>query len=265
MTTRRSSDQTPKEAGAFSDAVMAVVAREPRPTPTSTLIAALRRGALRDASAAVLTAWHLGTWRGWQIAPGVRMRSLALVFSVIAVLGISGSLAAAGAVRVVEQATANEQGPVENDQSGADEDGAVENLDPQAPTDGGADGNQVQESGRSGDGSSDDGGDVDDDADLMQRAPDEDGSVENDDGQTGANEPGGQGDDGWTQNADEQTGVDQSGSRDDEDQSGDGPRSGNDGAGGDQPDGSHEGGEHDPGSGDGDQGGGEQSDSGDGP
>ena len=87
---------------------MAGVAREPVPTPARNFGAALRRGSARDAAAALATAWHLATLVGMRITPRVRMRSMALVLSVAAVLVMGGSLATAAAVRVVERATANE-------------------------------------------------------------------------------------------------------------------------------------------------------------
>ena len=81
---------------------------EPVPTPARNFGAALRRGSARDAAAALATAWHLATLVGMRITPRVRMRSMALVLSVAAVLVMGGSLATAAAVRVVERATANE-------------------------------------------------------------------------------------------------------------------------------------------------------------
>jgi len=114
---------TEREAAAFTDRVMAVIALAPPPTPTRTFVSALRVGAVGDAVAALSVAWHLGTVRRWDVAPRVRARSFALVLAVASVLA-TGSLAAAAAVRVV--APQIEPAPVTDPGgSGADEPGLV--------------------------------------------------------------------------------------------------------------------------------------------
>lgn len=85
---------------AFADRVMAAIADMPLPTPTRSLAAAVRQGALRDGVSTILVAWHLATVRTWPVAPRVRARSFALVFAVAALLA-TGSLATAAAVRIV--------------------------------------------------------------------------------------------------------------------------------------------------------------------
>jgi hypothetical protein len=90
----------PSAAHEFSDNVMSAVAQMPAPTPTHTFFGAIRALAFRDALSALVVAWHLGTVRGWPIALRVRVRSVALVMAVVAMLGM-GTLAAAAAVQVV--------------------------------------------------------------------------------------------------------------------------------------------------------------------
>ena len=97
---------------AFVERVMAAVVAEPVPTPARTFAIALRNRSLGDAAAAIATAWHVATLRGGRIGPRARMRSLALVLSVVAVLAMGGSFATAAAVRVVEHARSNDLGTV---------------------------------------------------------------------------------------------------------------------------------------------------------
>lgn len=89
----------------FSDRVMAALAPLPNPTPTRTLVEALRTHSLRDALAALSVAWHLGTVRSWPIAPRVRARSFALVLAAVTLLGTGSLAAAAAAVHVVSSAS----------------------------------------------------------------------------------------------------------------------------------------------------------------
>jgi hypothetical protein len=119
----------------FTDRIMVAVARESAPTPARTFVSALRAHSVGDAVSAIWVAWHLGTVRRWQIAPGVRARSMALVLAVVCALG-TGSLATAAALRVAAepvmgffQSGVDEQGPVENGSSGVDQhqDGDIDN------------------------------------------------------------------------------------------------------------------------------------------
>ncbi|HEV8282236.1 MAG TPA: hypothetical protein VGQ02_10275 [Candidatus Limnocylindrales bacterium] len=96
---RRASAQRPLSPVAFVDRVMAAVRLEAPPTPARALATAVRRRSLSDAGSALAVAWHLATVRAWHVAPSVRARSMALVLAVALAL-ISGSLAAAGAVRL---------------------------------------------------------------------------------------------------------------------------------------------------------------------
>lgn len=102
---------------------MTAIANEPRPSPGRGLFSALRVMSLGEAASALWTAWHLATLRGNAIGPGVRARSLALVLSAAALLGVGGSLAAASAVRIAQRAITQEQGEVRTHQSGSDEQG----------------------------------------------------------------------------------------------------------------------------------------------
>jgi uncharacterized membrane protein YgcG len=85
----------------FSDRVMEAVALEPVPSPTRSLLRALRAGSWADATASVRTAWHLSTVRSWHVAPAARVRAMALVLAVLMAMGAGGALAAGTAVRLV--------------------------------------------------------------------------------------------------------------------------------------------------------------------
>ena len=132
---RQASAQRPLPPAAFVDRVMAAVRLEAPPTPARALSGALRRRSLSDAGSALAVAWHLATVRGWEVAPSVRARSMALVLAVALAL-ISGSLAAAGAVRLasdpvtrVFQAHTDDRGPLAIPPATLNEPG---NVDPDA-------------------------------------------------------------------------------------------------------------------------------------
>jgi uncharacterized membrane protein YgcG len=116
-------DRTPPPDADFAERLMASIEREPSPTPTRNFLSAVRARSVGDAAAALWVAWHLGTVRGWRIAPGVRARSIALVLAVACVMA-TGSLAAAAALRVAAEPVVNMF------QSGIDEQGPVENASP---------------------------------------------------------------------------------------------------------------------------------------
>jgi uncharacterized membrane protein YgcG len=103
----------------FTDRVMRAVAAAPAPTPTRSFLAALRRGALRNAAGSVSVASHLVTVRTWPVAPRVRARSFALVLGVVFVL-MTGSLAAAAAVRHVVPLRLGDPGAIEVSGPGAE-------------------------------------------------------------------------------------------------------------------------------------------------
>ena len=88
-----------REVDAFVDRVMSAIETVPAPTPVRAFGWSLRAGAWRDTVSSLLVAWHLGTVRGWSVAPPVRARSMALVLAVVSVL-TTGSLVAAAAVHV---------------------------------------------------------------------------------------------------------------------------------------------------------------------
>jgi hypothetical protein len=187
----------------FADRVMALVAEEPRPTPTRALISAIRTGSPREAAAAMSTAWHLGTVRSWSIAPRVRLHAAALVLSVFAVLGTSASLAAAAVFHVIEQA--NEQGQTQNDQSGTDQQGPAENVENgQLGSDDPGQG-QDQPNGVDADGSVQLGSD---DPGLDEPGPNESGAPDTD-GPTGTDQPGPDEPGADQPEASDQPGVDQ--------------------------------------------------------
>src|ERR1700730_617134 len=84
---RRVGDWPSLESRGFTDRVMDAIRRESLPTPTRTFLSAVRSLSTRDAAGALWVAWHLGTARAWPVAPGVRVRSMALVLSVACALG----------------------------------------------------------------------------------------------------------------------------------------------------------------------------------
>jgi len=85
----------------FVDRVMVVVSQEPRPSPSRVLLRSVARLRLADAWATVLTAGHLAFARSGTIPLLLRAQSLLLVLALGVTLG-GGTLAAAGAVRVIE-------------------------------------------------------------------------------------------------------------------------------------------------------------------
>lgn len=92
----------PPRTLAFADRVMAQVAVEPRPTPARVLLRSLRALRLGDAWAATTTAWHLALGGSGATPLLARFQSLALVLMLAVALGTGGTLAAAGAFRLVE-------------------------------------------------------------------------------------------------------------------------------------------------------------------
>ncbi len=86
----------------FVDRVMAAVAQEPRPSPSRVLLRSLARLHFGDAWATVATAGHLAFGRSGAIPALLRAQSLLLVLALGVTLGGGGTLAAAGAIRVIE-------------------------------------------------------------------------------------------------------------------------------------------------------------------
>jgi hypothetical protein len=126
-------DLAPVDTTGFADRVMSAIRNEPAPTPTRSFMAALRARSPRDAGSALWVAWHLGTVRRWSVDPRVRVRSMALVLAVSGVL-MTGSLAAAGVVRVAAEPIVqlllvgqDQHGPAETDGPGNGQEGPAGN------------------------------------------------------------------------------------------------------------------------------------------
>jgi hypothetical protein len=163
---RQASAQRPLPPAAFVDRVMAAVRLEVPPTPARALSGALRRRSLSDAGSALAVAWHLSTVRSWEVAPSVRVRSMALVLAVALAL-ISGSVAAAGAVRLASdpvtrlfQAHDDDRGPLAIPPATVNEPG---NVDPNAN-----DEDELEPAGDDPAGAADDEDDRDDAADAEE-------------------------------------------------------------------------------------------------
>ncbi|MEA2026957.1 MAG: hypothetical protein U9O18_09740, partial [Chloroflexota bacterium] len=93
----------PARVGTFADRVMAQVSQEPKPTPARVFVRsllALRPGA---AVATLATAWHLAFGRTRAIPSLVRFQSLTLLLVLAVVVGTGGTLATAGALRVIDR------------------------------------------------------------------------------------------------------------------------------------------------------------------
>jgi|GEM_PF-6189560 len=86
----------------FSDRVMTQVAAEPRPTPARVFMRSMLHLRLRDAAAVLATAWHLAFGRTGPIPALVRVQSLVVLLVFTIAVGTGGTLAAAGAARIIE-------------------------------------------------------------------------------------------------------------------------------------------------------------------
>jgi hypothetical protein len=86
----------------FVDRVMAQVAEEPQPTATRVFLRSVAGLRFRDAAAALATAGHLAFGRAAGVPALVRAQSLVLLLVLGVVVGSGGTLAAAGAIRVIE-------------------------------------------------------------------------------------------------------------------------------------------------------------------
>jgi hypothetical protein len=85
------------DRGSFTDRVMARVAQEPTPSPGRVFARSLRRLAIRDALAAVASAWRLAFEPATPVATSARASAAALFLGVIVVLGVGGAFLAGGA------------------------------------------------------------------------------------------------------------------------------------------------------------------------
>lgn len=92
----RRGSRTPFPGGSFSDRVMARVAREPGPTPARAFVRSVGHLALRDAAAALSTAWRLVFRPSGAVSAPTRARAAALVISVILVVGVGAPLLTSG-------------------------------------------------------------------------------------------------------------------------------------------------------------------------
>jgi outer membrane biosynthesis protein TonB len=94
-------DQRPADrllGASFTDRVMARVGDEPTPTPARVLARSLRHLALRDALAALLSAWRLAFEAPESAPRSLRASSAALFLSVIIIVGAGTSLLTSGAL-----------------------------------------------------------------------------------------------------------------------------------------------------------------------
>ena len=96
MTMRRRG--APRPGGSFADRVMARVAQEPTPSPARVFARSLRRLAMRDALAALTTAWRLAFEPTSSVGTSARASAAALFLGVVLVVGLGGAFAAGGAL-----------------------------------------------------------------------------------------------------------------------------------------------------------------------
>jgi len=86
----------------FVDRVMAQVAEEPQPTAARVFLRSVAGLRFRDAAAALATAGRFAFGRAAGVPALVRAQSLVLLLVLGVVVGSGGTLAAAGAIRVIE-------------------------------------------------------------------------------------------------------------------------------------------------------------------
>lgn len=86
----------------FVDRVMAQVAEEPQPTAARVFLRSVAGLRFGDAAHALATAGHLAFGRSVAVPALVRAQSLVLLLLFTVVVGSGGTLAAAGAIRVLE-------------------------------------------------------------------------------------------------------------------------------------------------------------------
>lgn len=88
-------------SASFTDRVMARVAKEPTPSPGRVFVRSLRRLALRDALAALASAWRLAFEPASPVATSARASAAALFLSVVIVIGVGGAFVTSGALAVL--------------------------------------------------------------------------------------------------------------------------------------------------------------------
>jgi hypothetical protein len=95
----------------FTDRVMAAVTREPRPRPARVSISSIAHLSFRDAAAALSTGWRLTTEADRTITPRGQVNSSAVLLTIVAVLAVGGSFAAADRFLVPSAPVPAAQGP----------------------------------------------------------------------------------------------------------------------------------------------------------
>jgi len=100
-TTRLRRSGSFSDRGSFTERVMARVAEEPTPSPGRVFARSLRRLAVRDAVAALVTAWRLAFEPASPVATSARASAAALFLSVVIVVGIGGAFITGGALALL--------------------------------------------------------------------------------------------------------------------------------------------------------------------
>jgi outer membrane biosynthesis protein TonB len=88
-------------SASFTDRVMARVANEPTPSPGRVFARSLRRLALRDALAALASAWRLAFEPASPVTASARASAAALFLSVVIVVGVGGAFVTSGALAML--------------------------------------------------------------------------------------------------------------------------------------------------------------------
>lgn len=91
----------PFGGGSFTDRVMARVAAEPTPSPARVFFRSLGHLAMRDALAALVTAWRLAFEPASRVSAGSRASAAALFLSVIVFVGLGGAAVTGGALALL--------------------------------------------------------------------------------------------------------------------------------------------------------------------
>jgi hypothetical protein len=91
----------PIDRGSFTDRVMARVAAEPTPSPARVFFRSLGHLAVRDALAALLTAWRLAFEPASPVSVGSRASAAALFLSVVIFVGLGGAAVTSGTLALL--------------------------------------------------------------------------------------------------------------------------------------------------------------------
>ena len=100
-TTRLRRSGSFSDRGSFTERVMARVAEEPTPSPGRVFARSLRRLAVRDAFAALVTAWRLAFEPASPVATSARASAAALFLSVVILFGLGGAFITGGALALM--------------------------------------------------------------------------------------------------------------------------------------------------------------------